>query len=65
MDNKNAILFGNGLNLLSEKSISWNDLLKRLSALDKMPSYSNTLNYECIYLTCVLRKMFARVNEEL
>lgn len=50
MDNKNAILFGNGLNLLSEKSISWNDLLKRLSSLDEMPSDSNTLNYECIYL---------------
>lgn len=50
MDNKNAILFGNGLNLLNKGAISWKELLKKISLREKMPSDSYTLNYECIYL---------------
>lgn len=48
---KNAILFGNGLNRAGGNSLSWEDLLKNLSSLKEMPSDSNTLNYECIYLS--------------
>lgn len=47
---KNAILFGNGLNRAGGNSLSWENLLESLSSLKKMPSDSNTLNYECIYL---------------
>lgn len=51
MRNKNAILFGNGLNLVGGECPSWEDLLKDLSHQKVgMPSDSNTLNYECIYL---------------
>lgn len=48
---KNAILFGNGLNRVGGNSLSWENLLESLSPLKKMPSDSNTLNYECIYLS--------------
>ena len=50
---ENAILFGNGLNRIGGNGISWEDLLKSLSSIENLPSNSNTLNYECIYLdTC-------------
>ena len=48
---KNAILFGNGINRVGGNSLSWEDLLMTLSPLKRMPSNSNTLNYECIYLS--------------
>lgn len=48
---KNAILFGNGMNLVGGNSFSWEDLLKSLSPRGEMPSSSNTLSYECIYLS--------------
>lgn len=48
---RNAILFGNGINRVGGNSMSWENLLKTLSPLKIMPSNSNTLNYECIYLS--------------
>ena len=48
---KNAILFGNGMNLVGGNSFSWENLLKSLSPRGEMPSSSNTLSYECIYLS--------------
>lgn len=48
---RNAILFGNGINRVGGNSMSWEDLLMTLSPLKRMPSNSNTLNYECIYLS--------------
>ena len=48
---ENAILFGNGLNRAGGNSLSWDNLLKSLSPLKEMPSDSNTLNYESIYLS--------------
>lgn len=50
-NNNSAILFGNGINLVGGECPSWEDLLKDLSHQKAgMPSDSNTLNYECIYL---------------
>ena len=48
---RNAILFGNGINRAGGNSVSWENLLESRSPLEKMPSSSNTLNYECIYLS--------------
>ena len=48
---RNAILFGNGINRAGGNSVSWENLLERLSPLEKMRSSSNTRNYECIYLS--------------
>lgn len=51
MQNKNAILFGNGLNRVGGECPSWENLLVKLAPkMEGMPSDSNTLNYECIYL---------------
>ena len=47
---ESAILFGNGLNRAAGNNMSWEDLLKKLSSVRDLPSDSNTLNYECIYL---------------
>lgn len=45
-----AILFGNGLNRIAGNGMSWEELLMDLSSVHPLPSDSNTLNYECIYL---------------
>lgn len=46
---KNAILFGNGLNLLNG-GISWNDLLEKISSEPLIEKIPNTLQYETIVL---------------
>lgn len=46
---KNAVLFGNGFNLLSE-NISWNKLLKEISNDSLIAGIPNTLQYETIIL---------------
>ncbi len=46
---KNAILFGNGLNLLNGR-ISWNNLLKNISDDSLITDIPNTLQYETIIL---------------
>ncbi|MBQ3244520.1 MAG: hypothetical protein IJB01_07940 [Bacteroidaceae bacterium] len=46
---KNAILFGNGLNLLNG-GISWNDLLEKISSEPLIKKIPNTLQYETIVL---------------
>ncbi len=49
---KNTVLFGNGLNRISDQSVSWNDLLKELKADKpfKDKSLPNTMIYERIYM---------------
>lgn len=49
---KNSILFGNGLNYLSEDQISWNELLDRIKGANKFDSTAlpNTMIYEKIML---------------
>jgi len=47
---ESAILFGNGLNRIAGNGMSWEELLTKLSSVRPLPSNSNTLNYECIYL---------------
>lgn len=48
---ESAILFGNGLNRIAgNNAISWEGLLKELYKASSLPTDSNTLNYECIYL---------------
>jgi hypothetical protein len=49
---KNSILFGNGLNYLSDDQISWNDLLDRIKGTNQFDSTSlpNTMIYEKIML---------------
>ena len=46
---KNAVLFGNGLNLLSV-NVSWNKLLKKISKDSLIAGIPNTLQYETIIL---------------
>jgi len=49
---KNTVLFGNGLNRISENSVSWDDLLDQLKA-DKpfqTNALPNTMVYERIYM---------------
>lgn len=46
---KNAILFGNGLNLLNG-GISWNNLLEKISSEPLIEKIPNTLQYETIVL---------------
>ena len=49
---KNSILFGNGLNYLSDDQISWNDLLNKIKGTNQFDSISlpNTMIYEKIML---------------
>jgi hypothetical protein len=47
---KNAILFGNGFNLLNG-GISWNELLKKISTGTLLTGIPNTLQYETIILS--------------
>jgi hypothetical protein len=49
---KNSILFGNGLNYLSDDQISWNDLLDKIKGTNQFDSTSlpNTMIYEKIML---------------
>ncbi len=49
---RNTVFFGNGLNRISEKSVSWDDLLDKLKA-DKQftnASLPNTMVYERIFM---------------
>lgn len=46
---RNAVLYGNGLNLLS-CNVSWNDLLKQISGDSLLTGIPNTLQYETIIL---------------
>ena len=48
----NTLLFGNGLNLLSENPLSWDSLLKKLEVGNKTISSEtpNTMKYEKIFL---------------
>ena len=51
---RNAILFGNGFNLLSEGCPSWHELLVGISDKEKAPLLEGippTLQYEQVYLT--------------
>lgn len=46
-----TILFGNGVNRLSENGIEWKDLLKKVSSLGEIPDLNNnTKLYEYIVL---------------
>lgn len=46
-----TILFGNGVNRLSENGIEWKDLLKKVSSLSEIPYLNNnTMLYEYIVL---------------
>lgn len=46
-----TILFGNGVNRLSENGIEWKDLLKKVSSLGEIPNLNNnTMLYEYIVL---------------
>ena len=45
-----TIFFGNGVNLLSAEGKSWDDILRRLSINQVIPSIPNTLKYESIVL---------------
>lgn len=54
MANKNVILFGNGLNLLSEGCPSWGTLLRDISGKDNNPILNGipmNLQYEQVYLS--------------
>lgn len=45
-----TIFFGNGVNLLSKEGKSWNDILRKISINQVIPSIPNTLKYESIVL---------------
>lgn len=46
-----TVLFGNGVNRLSENGIEWKDLLKKVSSLGEIPNLNNnTMLYEYIVL---------------
>lgn len=48
---RNAILYGNGLNLLSNKT-SWNELLEKISSNDSLiTGIPNTMQYETVVLS--------------
>lgn len=47
---RNAVLFGNGLNLLNKDSVSWSDLLMKISKNTLLTGIPNTLRYETIIL---------------
>lgn len=47
---ESAILFGNGFNRIAGNGMSWEELLMDLAKVSHLPSDSNTLNYECIFM---------------
>lgn len=47
---ESAILFGNGFNRIAGNGMSWEELLMDLAKVSQLPSDSNTLNYECIFM---------------
>ena len=51
-----SILFGNGLNLLNEGTVSWNDLLKDIARESLDDNIPNTLKYEAVILKQPYRK---------
>ena len=60
---KNAILFGNGFNLLNG-GISWNELLKKISTGTLLTGIPNTLQYETIVLSQEYYKHVAFVTSD-
>ena len=55
---ENAILFGNGLNLLNDPDKTWDNLLKQIACnyhTELINGVSNTLKYESIYLSNVIK----------
>lgn len=48
---EHAILFGNGLNLLNKDTLSWNDLLNKISGNNVIKEIPNTFKYEAIILS--------------
>jgi hypothetical protein len=64
---KNTLLFGNGLNLLSENPLSWDSLLEKLEVGNNTISSEtpNTMKYEKIFLDRHLITLSKEKDEEL
>lgn len=65
MKMKNTVVFGNGINLLSENSISWTDLLSQIKGENQFPhdSLPYTMVYEQIYMGMHRARESERVDE--
>lgn len=53
---KSVLLYGNGLNRLTEGNPSWNDLLKDISDVEIDKNIPNTFKYEIIITVNHIKK---------